>query len=194
MSVVSDIADWLDRKATPIVAYGLICLMILAVFFSLDKLASANKSTLTALKSSQQELALLSAIDGQDIWSARKDESDDLKGVVETTLWEGETAGAIAARLQQDLRRKAQGLQMKNIRVLVDSEPADIGNLSVLNFELSGLLPPHKTLHDSLAALASDTYSLNVNQANLTFATRRPSLIRLSGIAPIKLPQAETGT
>jgi len=190
---IQAITLWLDQKATPLSAYGLIFLIILAAFFGLDKLAKTNSSALTALKSSQQELALLSAIDGQDIWEARKDSSAILKTEFDGALWEGKTAGAIAAQLQQNLRGKARDLKMKNIRVLVDSDPIEIGNLSVLNFELSGLLPPQKTIHDSLAALANETHGLNVNQASLTFATRRPSLMRLSGIAPIKMPPSETG-
>jgi hypothetical protein len=191
MSFINNITHWLDQKATPISAYGLIFLLGLTAFFGLDKLISVNKAALASLNASQQELALLSAIDGQDIWSARKNESADLKSAFDAQLWQGETAGAIAARLQQDLRRKAGGLEMKNIRVIVDPQPSEAGALSVLNFELSGLLPPHKTLHDSLAVLAGDKYSLTVNQASLTFATRRPSLLRLSGIAPITMPRRE---
>jgi len=80
---------------------------------------------------------------------------------------------------------------MKNIRVMVDSEPVEIGNMPVLNFELSGLLPPSKSLHDSLSILAGEDYTLNVNQASLTFSTRRPSLLRLSGTAPIRRPAAD---
>jgi len=191
MTLFNNIADWLDNKSTPLSAYGLICLMVLAAFFGLDKLANANESSLETLESSRQELALLSAIDGQDIWAARKDESANIKATLDAALWQGGTAGAIAAQLQQNLRGKAQGLSMKNIRVMVDSEPVEIGNMSVLNFELSGLLPPSKSLHDSLSILAGEDYTLNVNQASLTFSTRRPSLLRLSGTAPIRRPAAD---
>jgi len=114
---IQAITQWLDQKATPLSAYGLIFLIILAAFFGLDKLAKTNSSALTALKSSQQELALLSAIDGQDIWEARKDSSAILKTEFDGALWEGKTAGAIAAQLQQNLRGKARDLKMKNIRV-----------------------------------------------------------------------------
>lgn len=193
MKQLHNITHWLDHKATPLSAYGLILLMVLAAFFSLDKLAAINKASLSSLESSQQELALLSAIDGQDIWAARKDESAEIKAALDGALWQGTTAGAIAAQLQQNLRGKAKTLKMKNIRVIVDPKPAEAGNLSVLNFELSGLLPPSTTLHDSLALLAGERYNLNVNQASLTFSTRRPSLLRLSGTAPIKKPPADTG-
>jgi len=70
MTLFNNIADWLDNKSTPLSAYGLICLMVLAAFFGLDKLANANGSSLETLESSRQELALLSAIDGQDIWAS----------------------------------------------------------------------------------------------------------------------------
>jgi len=193
MTSFSDIENWLDHKATPLSAYGLICLMILAAFFGLDKLANANQSSLASLESSRQELALLSAIDGQDIWATRKDESADVKAALDSTLWQGGTAGAIAAQLQQNLREKAQGFKMKNIRVIVDSDPVELGNISVLNFELSGLLPPSTSLHDSLSILAGEEYTLNIDQASLTFSTRRPSLLRLSGTAPIKIPAPDSG-
>ncbi len=185
--------QWLDYKATPLSAYGLIALIFLSAFFGLDKLAQANHNYLSQLETAQQELALLSAIDGQDIWSQRKDESRALKISLNAALWPGHTAGAIAAQLQQSLRQKAAGLDMKNIRVIVDAEPAEVGNVTVLNFELSGLLPPHKSLHDTLAVLAEDKYSLNVEQASLTFSQRRPSLLRLSGIAPIKILPPDGG-
>lgn len=193
MTLLGRAKNWLDDKATPISAYGLVFVIILAGFFSLDKLAAINKSTLSSLEASKQELALLSAIDGQDIWALRKDDSAALKTSLDGALWEGITAGAIAAQLQQNLRQKASGLNMKNIRVIVDSDPIEIGNMSVLTFEMSGLLPPQKTVHDMLAELANETYSLNVNQASLTFSTRRPSLIRMSGTAPVKILPAESG-
>ena len=194
MSLWTNISQWLDHKATALTAYGVVALIALAAFFGLEKIAVNNSVALSQLQDARQEHALLSAVDGQDIWQARRKDSEALRSALSQTLWQGDTAGVIAAQLQQTLRRTGQKLGMRNVRVIVDPTPNDDKAIPALNFELSGLLPKDKTIHDMLAELAKDTHFLDVNQASLTFATRRPSLMRISGIAPIKTPPAQEGS
>lgn len=182
-----------DMKLTPIVAYGLVALLLIFGGLGLDRLHQASKTQSAALKSAKNQLATLEALSGDNPWADRFASSQNLRTAVIGRLWTGQTAGVIAADLQQALRRDAGALDFNAVQVRVDPELIDIDGKSVLSFEFAARAPDGKAIVSMIEAVAKNPKHIVIRDVDFSqnIRDRRPPRLAFSGIIPVQIIQAD---
>lgn len=182
-----------DMKVTPIVAYGLVALLMIFGGLGLDKLRQANTAQSSALVAAKNQLATLEALSGDNPWAERFATSQELRMAVTQRLWTGQTAGVIAADLQQALRRDAGALNFNAVQVRVDPELIDVDGKDILSFEFAARAPDGKAIVSMLEAVAKNQKHIIIRDVDFSqnIRDRRPPRVAFSGIIPVKIVQAD---
>lgn len=179
----------MDLKITPIVAYGLVFLMVMIGYLGLDKLVDKNSQLAQKLIVEQENLHIMQTIQASDIWEGRLAQSIEIRDLAKDSLWPGKSAGVIAAQFQQEIRKIAKTLEAKNVRIQVEAEPVSIENTDMLAFEFSAFLPIGDTVFALYNALAQQQHIVLVQDSNFSHSLRdkHPTRLIVSGFIPIKI-------
>jgi len=179
--------DKLDNELSPIVGYGLVILCLIVAYLGIDSLKRHVDTLRSDLTVSANALKSLEQIQSEAIWEERLVQSRAARDVTMQAEWTGQTQGIIAAGLQQRLRAITRKAKLKSVRIRVEPEIDTLDGIDVLYFELRGTAENGDVVTDIIADIAADPRLIIVQDSNLSFQSRRPSQISLSGLIPIRL-------
>ena len=188
---MSKLLSRINLEMTPIVAYGLAAIFLILGGVGLGRMAGATASISERAQSAQAELYSLSKIQDTNIWEERLAISELAAAQTNQQILTGATIGVIAAELQQTLRGIASRSNLKSPQIKVNAHIEQIEGLDVVQFTFFGLAPDWGSVIDVLAALASDSHKLIVNELSFNQSRgRNGSRFSAAGIAPIKIQKA----
>ncbi len=181
---------------TPLAAYGLLFIACVLGVLGLERFASAETALEQRVIAAQTELSTLSAIRETDHWADRLAQSSAARQALQAEIWQGPTAGVIAAELQQSLRKISNDLKFDQLQVRVDPEPADSEGVSMLTFEMTGRARSSKDFADFFQAIAVHDKIIIIDEFDFaqSLRDRRPPRLAMSGRAPIQLSSTAAGT
>lgn len=178
-----------DFEVTPIVAYGLVFLLLVLGGLGLQKFGGLENVLEGDVIAVQSELASLETLRGDSEWAARFEQSLAARQSVDASIWGGQTTGVIAAELQQSLRALASGLGFDSIQVRVDSDTIDLDGAEVLSFEFAGRAPDGKAIVSLFEGVAVNPKQIVIRDVDFSQNVRdriRPRLA-MAGIIPIRI-------
>jgi len=178
-----------DFEMTPLAAYGLLLIACVLGFLGLEKLASAEADLEKRVVNAQTELATLSAIRDTDHWAGRLAQSSDARKSLDSGIWQGRTAGVIAAQVQQALRGMATDLEFDQLQVRVDPDPEDSDGINVLTFELTGRARSSKDFADFFKDIAAYDAIIIIDEFDFaqSLRDRRSPRLNMAGRIPVKI-------
>lgn len=183
-----------DFEVTPIVAYGLVFLLLVLGGLGLQKFWRVENALAADVITIQTEVASLERLSGDTQWEGRLEQSLALRAQVDAAIWQGPTTGVIAAELQQSLRRAASGLGYDAIQLRVDPEAVERDGAQVLSFEFAARAPDGKgivSLFEAVAVMPKQVVIRDVDFSQNIRDRNRPRLA-MGGIIPIRVVTPET--
>ena len=178
-----------DFEVTPIVAYGIVFLLLVLGGLGLQKFWGIENVLESEVIAVQSELASLETLRGDSEWAARFERSLVDRQFVDASIWSGQTTGVIAAELQQSLRALATGLGYDRIQVRVDPDSIDLDGAGVLSFEFAGRAPDGKAIVSLFEGVAVNPKQIVIRDVDFSQNVRdrtRPRLA-IGGIIPIRI-------
>lgn len=202
-----NIATWvrsrlraLEGEVTPLVAYGAVLLMFVILILFVQNLSSLTAAQASKARQAKAEVEILKEVQSADLWEGRFLAGQAVRQEVDARIWEGITSGVIAAELQQELRKISTQNDIEGIGVRIDPEPETIEDVMVIVFEFSGRYTEVLQPVEMLVDLAAHKKQIIVRDANFSMRKSRGSILRFSGMIPVKIdanntqPPAESGT
>lgn len=182
-----------DFEVTPLVAYGLVFLLLVFGGLGLQKFWRVENSLAATVIEMQSEVASLQKLSGEDVWEGRFEQSLVMRQSVDGALWTGQTTGVIAAQLQQALRSEASKIGFDSIQVRVDPDIIERDGVEVLSFEFAGRAPDGKGIVSLIEAVAVNPKRLIIRDVDFGQNTRSKNRPRLAmgGIIPVRIAAAQ---
>ncbi len=179
----------LNLTVTPIVAYGLVFLLVMLSWLGVERIYQIKNNFSQDAENLRVRRAVVENIKSQDEWADRLAYSLSFKEDLDSTIWRARTSGVIAAELQQLLRKVTADNGINNANIRVDPEPSKVGDLNSLVFDFTGSVANPAGGIDILEQLARNNRQIILNDVNIINDTRdrRPTRVVLSGFIPIQL-------
>ncbi len=168
-------------------AYGLVLLFALLAIVIAGTVREKVLQTRTNAEYAGRELAKLNSIDNSDLWAKRADKSQKALKQWQASVWEGETVGVLAAKIQQRLIVLASDMGLENSQITVGNELINIDGQTVMRFSLTGTSSGNAKPIEILLAIAKNQKTLIVDEITADFYQGQRSLVRLSGLAIVNL-------
>lgn len=188
---------WVDKlktEMTPLAAYGLIFIGFLALWLVFDNFSNRLEALKTQTQAAQAEYIALSQVKEDAGWEERLKYSLAARKQSDALVWSGKSQGVIAAKIQQALRGILAKTGMKSPQVSIDGNVENVDGVDVMRFTASGLVADGHRAIDVLAHFDGYQPGLFLQDFNITFRAKNPSLLTISGVAPIKIVTSQNAT
>ncbi len=189
--MIKGLLSKLEQEMTPIVAYGLIGIALIIVYFAGARAADTVTDMSNRVVAAEQELAVLKSLEQQDIWTDRLAKVNDMKVAVNRKLWTGETPGIISAELQQVLRKSAEGLSNNPIQTNVDATFETLGEVSIINFDARARFTNPESSIKFLGILSQEKRDVFLKDVTVRMSSADSSDVNISGFIPVQITETK---
>ena len=160
--------------------------MILA-FLALTHLNDKRLAMIEDVKKAEIELLTLDKIKDSTVWGERFLFTQKQLEITQASLWKGATSGEVAAQLQQRLQNLSQKNNLASVQIQVTPETEVLTDIEIMQFSIRALVNDGKTFTHLLEAMIANKNKIHITDISIDFHQKRSSLLRLSGVVPVKL-------
>jgi len=139
------------------------------------------------VKKAEIELLTLDKIKDSTVWGERFLFTQKQLEITQASLWKGATSGEVAAQLQQRLQNLSQKNNLASVQIQVTPETEVLTDIEIMQFSIRALVNDGKTFTHLLEAMIANKNKIHITDISIDFNQKRSSLLRLSGVVPVKL-------